>query len=194
MAIRLSFTAFLKNGRSALFCSPLLIICIAHGAAQSLPREIRGYKVHKTAVSVTGSEMHGSHIKLGVPVISDVSFSGVKVAVLAEIEEAPESGRIDFLTFHDFRINGLPVAIDEYREPFEFQKGHNITLPKPIEVNVGTIELLRAAENKNKGFGDDWLITGRVFVFGKFRKFGMEFRRVVPVDINLRVKNPLAAA
>jgi hypothetical protein len=192
MTNRYRLTAFLKNGRLVSFFA-LLMFCISSGAAQTLPKEIRGYKVHKTAVSVTNSGGSG-HIKLSVPVVSDVSFSGVKVTVSAEIEQVPESGRVDFLTFYDFKINGLPITIDEYNEPFSFQKGNNVTLPKPIDVNVNTIELLRVAKKEYKGFGDEWLVTGRVFVFGKFRKFGMEFRRVVPVDINLRIKNPLNAA
>jgi hypothetical protein len=37
----------------------------------------------------------------------------------------------------------------------------------------------------------EWTITGRVFVFGKFRKFGFEHKRVVPIDIHLTVANPI---
>jgi hypothetical protein len=193
MANKFSVAAFLKSVRFVHLCALVSIICANYGAAQTLPREIRGYKVHKTAVSVTNLQTNGGRIKLSVPVISDVSFSGVKVGVSAGIEDMPESGRVDFLTFYDFKINGLPVTIDEYREPFSFQKGENVVLPKPIDVNVSTTELLRVAKKEYKGFGDEWLITGHVFVFGKFRKFGMQFRRVVPIDINLRVKNPLSA-
>jgi hypothetical protein len=111
--------------------------------------------------------------------------------VIVGIENVPQTGRVDFLTFHDFRINGLPITIDEYREPFKFQKGRPVYLPQPLEINVGTIELLRAARKGSDEFRGEWTVTGRVFVFGKFRRFGMEFRRVVPVDIDLKIKNPL---
>lgn len=163
----------------------------AFALAQEFPSRIRGYKLHKTPVSVTNSDGLGGRLKIGVPAILDVSFSGIRVGVVVGIENIPQTGRVDFLTFHDFRINGLPITIDEYREPFKFQKGRSVYLPQPLEVNVGTIELLRAAREGSNEFRGEWTVTGRIFVFGKFRRFGMEFRRVIPVDIDLKIKNPL---
>ena len=37
----------------------------------------------------------------------------------------------------------------------------------------------------------EWIVTGRVFVFGKFRRYGLYHKRVVPIDLNLTIKNPL---
>ena len=36
-----------------------------------------------------------------------------------------------------------------------------------------------------------WSVTGTVFVFGKFKKYGINFKRVVPIKIDLTIANPL---
>jgi hypothetical protein len=41
---------------------------------------------------------------------------------------------------------------------------------------------------------DELQVTGTVFVFGKFKKMGFEFKRVIPVKIDLKIKNPLRQA
>ena len=38
---------------------------------------------------------------------------------------------------------------------------------------------------------DVWPVTGRVYVFGHFKKFLFKFKRVVPVELNISFKNPL---
>jgi hypothetical protein len=52
---------------------------------------------------------------------------------------------------------------------------------------------LRGAVRELKDSKEEWSVTGRVFVFGKFKKFGFNFKRVVPVEINIKIKNPLRA-
>ncbi|HTK26571.1 MAG TPA: hypothetical protein VL327_08435 [Pyrinomonadaceae bacterium] len=180
---------------SRRFISILLLLAAtaAYVVAQDLPSKIRGYKLHKKSISVTKANGSAGNLKIGAPSLSDVSFTGVKFAVAITIDEVPATGRVDFLTFDDFKINGVPVTIDEYAESFQFKKGQGITLPKPLSVNVGTVGLLEAAQKGVDEFRDQWSVTGRVFVFGRFRKYGMEFRRVVPVDIDLKIKNPLAS-
>lgn len=191
MASSNNMTANLNSRR---FIPALLLLAVTalFGFAQDFPSKIRGYKVYKKAVSVTTNGL-ASSLKISTPSVEDISFSGVKVAVTIGIDGVSETGRVDFLTFHDFRINGIPVAIDEYSEPFRFQKGQTVSLPKPLEINVGTVHLLDAARKGTDAFRGEWTVTGRVFVFGKFRKYGMKFRRVVPVDIDLKIKNPFAA-
>lgn len=180
-------------GRRLIVTLFLLHLAVAVGFSQELPSKIRGYKLHKKPISVKTADGSAGRLKIEAPSVSDISFSGVKFAVTITIGEVPETGRIDFLTFHDFKINGIPVTVDEYAEPFKFQKGQTVSLPKPLGVNVGTIQLLEAAEKGADQFRGLWTITGRVLVFGKFRKYGMAFRSVVPVDIDLKVKNPLAS-
>ena len=183
----------LLNSRRFIPILLLLAVTAVFGFAQNLPSKIHGYKLHKKPISVTATDASAGRLKVGAPSVSDISFSGVKFAVTVAIGDVPETGRIDFLTFHDFKINGIPVTIDEYTKPFKFQKGRAVSLPKPLDVNVGTVQLLEAARKGVDEFRGLWTITGRVLVFGKFRKYGMDFRRVVPVDINLKIKNPLAS-
>jgi len=38
---------------------------------------------------------------------------------------------------------------------------------------------------------ETWPITGRVYVCGKFKKFLFTFKRCVPVDLDLTIRNPL---
>jgi len=190
--VRNSNMACLSSRRliSTLF---LLHLAVLVGFSQELPSKIRGYKLHKKPISVTTADGASGRLKIEAPSVSDISFSGVRFAVTIAIGDVPETGRVDFLTFHDFKINGIPVTVDEYTEPFKFQKGHAVLLPKPLDISVGTVQLFEAAEKGVDKFRGLWTITGRVLVFGKFRKYGMDFRRVVPVDIDLRIKNPLAS-
>ncbi|MCY7377045.1 MAG: hypothetical protein LH472_13885, partial [Pyrinomonadaceae bacterium] len=109
----------------------------------------------------------------------------------AEIDSPEQSGKIDFLTFHDFRVNGLAVDVEEYQESFEFKKNQTIALPKPVKIFVGAGQTLRGALSEWRNSKDEWTVTGRIFVFGHFKKAGFKFKRVVPIEINLKIENPL---
>ncbi len=166
--------------------------------AQDLPKEIRGYKVHREEISVKNQtektdakNKSEAVVKVGEPELVDVSLSGITFELSAEIDSLGQSGTIDFLTFHDFRVNGLAVDLEEYKEPFEFRKNQTAVLPKPIKIRLSTAQTLRGALSELKKSRDEWTVTGRVFVFGQFKKSFLKFKRVVPVEINLKIKNPL---
>jgi hypothetical protein len=174
-------------------------VCLATSAfSQDLPKEIRGYKVYKAKISVknqtekTGkTDESEAFVKVGDPQLVDVSLTGVTFEISAEIESVEQTGTIDFLTFHDFRANDLAVEVKEYEMSFEIKKNQPIILPKPIQIFVGTGQTLRGALSELKQSKDEWTITGKVFVFGRFKKSFLKFKRVVPVEINLKIKNPL---
>ena len=172
--------------------------------AQDLPDEIRGYKVYKAKISVKNQSDKNSKsaksvtkdnaeafVKVGEPELVDVSLTGVTLELSAEIDALEQSGTVDFLTFKDFRVNGLAVDVEEYREPFEFKKNQIITLPKPVKIFVGTGQTLRGAVNEMRESKTEWIVTGTVFVFGRFKKSFLKFKRVVPVEVNIKIKNPL---
>lgn len=166
--------------------------------AQDLPDEIRGYKVYKADVSVKTSadkterkNKAEAFVKVGKPELVEVSLTGITFEVSSEIDSLEQSGKIDFLAFHDFRINGLAVEIEEFKESFAFKKNETLILPKPVKVFLGTGQALRGALNEFRNSKDEWTVTGRVFVFGKFKKMGFYFKRVVPVEINIKINNPL---
>ncbi len=174
--------------------------------AQDLPKEIRGYKVYQTKISIKNqSEKSGSgksakneameaFVKVSEPEFAEVNLTGITFELTADIEIPEQSGRIDFLTFKDFRVNDLAVEIEEYKSTFEFKKNETISLPKPVKIFVGADQTLRGAWSEAFESKEEWTVTGRVFVFGRFKKAGFKFKRVVPVDVSLKIKNPLLSS
>lgn len=170
--------------------------------AQDLPKEIRGYKVYRANVSVknqrenvensksVGDESE-AFVKIGEPRLIDVSLSGITFEIAAEFSSAEQSGKIDFLSFRDFRINNLAVEVEEYQKPFEFKKNRQTILPEPFKIFIGAKQTLRGAWSELTNSKSEWAMTGKIFVFGHFKKAGFYFKRVVPIEINLKIKNPL---
>lgn len=182
-----------------LSAAAVTLFLFAGTFAQDLPKTIRGYKVHRADVAIqasphTATSGPASLVTIGDPKLTEISLAGITFEVPARISGVPESGRVDFLDFHDFRVNGLKVDVEEYRTPFSLKKNEEIVLPKPATLFIGSGQVLNAAWKEFSGSDEDWLVTGRVFVFGRFRKFGFEFKRVVPIDISLKIGNPLTAS
>lgn len=176
-----------------------LILAFVHTCiAQELPPKIRGYKVHNANIAVRSSDDkkpasadREAVITIGTPEVVDYGLTGITLAASAEIAAVDQSGKVDFLTFRDFRINGIAVDIEEYNHQFSFKKGESILLPKPARIFIGTLDLARAARNELMDPKKKWTVTGTVFVFGRFKKYGMNFKRVVPIKIDLTIANPL---
>ena len=183
---------------SIAFVCGLILLFPAIINGQDLPKEIRGYKVYRAEISVknkiekTGAtDKSETFVKIGEPEIADVSLTGITLAVSAEIGSSAQSGTIDFLTFQDFRVNNLAVDIEEYKESFQLEKNKPTTLPKPIKIFLGAKQTLRGVSKELKESKEEWTVTGKVFVFGRFKKSFLKFKRVVPIEINLKIKNPL---
>jgi hypothetical protein len=162
-------------------------------SAQGLPEKIRGYKVHDEVIRVTnnGAKSDGKPaVVVGSPAVSDVSLSGVTLAIAGEIEAAGHDGRVEMMTFRDFRVNGMAVKVAEFDTPFILKKRGKTTLPAPATVFLPTTNILNAAWKEITESKNDWTVTGRVFVFGRFKRFGFNFKRVIPIDVSLTIKNP----
>lgn len=166
--------------------------------AQELPNKIRGYKVHKANILVQNkTEKNAEKKDLRVemdfeePELASVGLLGITLELDSKLTVFGQSGKIDFISFKDFKVNGIKVNIEEYKESFKFKKGKPFELEKPVEIFVSTTQTLRGALSEFKESKDKWLVRGRVFVFGKFRKFGFHFKRVIPVDVKLEIDNPL---
>ncbi|MEJ7847400.1 MAG: hypothetical protein WKF92_04835 [Pyrinomonadaceae bacterium] len=162
-----------------------------------MPDKIQGYKVHQTIISIENSELATTNkngealVRVGDPELVDVSLSGVTLSVSAAITALSQSGKVDFLTFHDFRVNAISVEIKKYDESFSFKKNEPINLPKPATLFIPSGRILNAVWEEAKNSKEAWTVTGRVFAFGRFRKMGFSFKRVVPIDVKLTIKNPL---
>lgn len=194
----IAFSRFCSIISQFLRCCILIFLLAFPALAQKLPDKIRGCKVFNAPISVkiesdeaVTKDKSEAFVKIGEPELIDVSLNGVTFELTAEISALEQSGTIDFLAFHDFRVNGLSVEIEEYKESFHFQKNQPTKLPKPVKIFLGASQTLRGALKEVKAAKEKWQVTGRIFVFGKFKKFGFSFKRVIPVEINLKIKNPL---
>lgn len=177
----------------------LLVISSASFAQQAdlpLPKKIRGYKVHNEILKYTFPAEKDSEPDEFTAVVEDqilksVSLTGLAFALDAEITSLKQSGTIEMISFHDFRVNDIPVTVNELNEPFALKKGVAVRLPEPVIVDLSAVGLVRGAWNELRDSKEKWVITGRIFVFGKFKKFGFNIKRVVPVDIVINIDNPV---
>jgi hypothetical protein len=168
-------------------------------SGQSLPDKIRGYKVHSEPITVEVPASSGksapkhADVSIGEAEVSDIALDGVYIKIPVEFSILDQSGRVDFLTFHDFKVNGIQIDVPEYRMRFEFRKGRMTKLPAPAVLRVPASSVARTAWQEVRDSKAIWTVTGRVFVFGRFRKWGVYHKRVVPVDIVLYIPNPLGS-
>jgi hypothetical protein len=186
---------FLKISAPLCLCG---LIFAFNVKAQDLPDEIRGYKVQRVKVSVqTPSDAKKTKENLGVevkfdrPELVEITPLGATLEVFAELTVFGQSAKIDFLTFRDFRAGGLKIEIEEYKEAFEIEKNKPLRLKKPVRVFISATQAVKGGVKEFLASQNEWQVTGRVFVFGKFRKIGFHFKRVVPVEVNLKINNPL---
>lgn len=162
--------------------------------SQDLPRSIRGYKIHGEIIKLKSKApgpAEGPYVVVGRPRVSDISLGGVTLTITGELGDAGHEGRVEMLTFRDFRINGMSVDVAEYNTPFDLKKRGRVALPAGADVFLPATMILNAGWNELTGSKKEWPVTGRVFVFGKFRKFGFSFKRVILIDIDLTIENPL---
>ena len=179
---------------------PILLLaaflCLV-ASAQELPNKIRGYKVHNIKASElptarpSESGISAPEINLHRLEVVDYSLSGVTFKTPVQFGSVNGSGTVDFISFHDFRVNGVPVEIEEYKDKFSFESGQPIVLPNPVKVFIRTDRVMTVAWKEARDSQPQWKVTGRALVFGKFRKYGFTFKRVIPVDLTFTVKNPL---
>lgn len=171
-------------------------------AQEDLPKEIRGYKVHKAKISVRNeteksggksakTEAMEAFVKVSEPQFAEINLTGITFELNADIEAPEQSGKVDFLMFRNFRVNDLAVEVEEYKTSFDFKKNKVFSLPKPVKIFIGARQTLRGALAEAFESKEEWTVTGRIFVFGRFKKAGFKFKRVVPIDINLKIKNPV---
>lgn len=178
----------------------VLVPLVFHGYSTVLygqigPTSIRGYKVHKEKISITQSSQTepGTQpvVSIGEPEATAVSLTGVELEFPVEIFSPGQSGKVDFLTFYEIRVNNILVDVPEYTTKFEFKKDTLFPLPEPAKVFLPTTRIVQAAWREMRDSRESWTVTGRVFVFGKFRKYGFHHKRVVPIDFSLTIPNPL---
>jgi len=178
-----------------------LIIAPALAQTRTYPDKIRGYKVERTVVemkkpegqsngAVTESDVD-SLIKLGDPKVARMTPLGITFEVPIVVAPVKQSGHVDFLVFEDMNINGHSVDVAEYQHEFDLPNKKPATLNSPLRIFIYLPSALLAVIGESAESKDTWPVTGRVYVFGKFKKSIFSFKRVVPVELNMTMRNPL---
>ena len=207
------------NAFGALGCVLLtLVSCVTVlPQTRTYPKEIRGYKVERTVVEVkkpdpknqkSGASRNGTDgvdqadpansvgdvdalIQLGKPQVAHITPLGMYFAVPIVVAPVKQSGHVDFLVFEDMVVNGTSVDIDEYQHAFDLPNKQPLTLGDPLRIYIYLPSAMLAALGDWSDSKETWPVTGRVYVFGKFKKSVFSFKRVVPVELNVTMQNPL---
>ncbi len=130
-------------------------------------------------------------IQLGQPQLARVTPLGITFEVPIVVSPVKQSGHVDFLVFEDMVVNGTSVDIDEYHHAFDLPNKQPLTLRQPLRFYIYLPSAVLAALGDWSDSKETWPVTGRVYVFGKFKKGPFSFKRVVPVELNVSMRNPL---
>jgi hypothetical protein len=197
----------------SLVCLLLLFIVGTNALSQtrSYPKEIRGYKIERTAIEIKkpDSQIRNSRnnnqteeqnisdsdvdalIQFGKPQLARVTPLGITFKVPIVVAPVTQKGRVDFLMFEDMTVNDTSVHIDEYHRAFDLPNRKPSTLREPLSFYIYLPSAVLAAIGDWRDSKEVWPVTGRVYVFGKFKKGLFSFKRCVPVELNLTMRNPL---
>ena len=178
---------------------------------RSYPKEIRGYKIERTAIEIKEPDSKNRNskndgqieaqnvsdsdvdalIQFGKPQLARVTPLGITFKVPIVVAPVTQKGRVDFLMFEDMTVNDTSVQIDEYHRAFDLPNKNPSTLRDPLSFYIYLPSAVLAAIGDWSDSKATWPVTGRVYVFGKFKKGLFSFKRCVPVELNLTMRNPL---
>lgn len=187
---------------------------------RTYPDQIRGYKVERTVVELKKPKPNNSAkektqnadsqsndgataddsdvdqlIQFGQPELARATPLGITFEVPIVVAPVTQKGHVDFLVFEDMVINGRSIEIAEYNRSFDLPNNDRLTLHEPLRIYIYLPSALLAAIGEWTESKETWPVTGRIYVFGKFKKkilgVSASFKRVVPVELNLTMRNPL---
>jgi hypothetical protein len=177
-----------------------------------LPKEVRGYKVHRARVEPAKPANAGSRrtdsmgqaadkddydedepllIRLGEPILVSVSPLGITFDIPVILPAVKQQGEVDLLVFEDMRVNETAVTIDDHPFKFKLPNKNPLELNPPIRIFVSTPQAVLRTIDEIFNSQEIWPITGRIYVCGHFKKFLLKFKRAVPVEINTSIRNPI---
>lgn len=183
-----------------------MLIAVAGTTATSAqtrayPDKIRGYKVERTVVEVKSAKNNNGAqsddgnvdqlITFGKPALARVTPLGITFDVPIVVAPVTQNGKVDFLVFEDIEINGHSVNVSDYNHSFNLPGNAPLTLKSPLSIHIYLPGAMLAAIGEWTDSRETWPVTGRVYVFGKFKKSLFSFKRCVPVELDLTMRNPL---
>jgi len=130
-------------------------------------------------------------MQLGTPQLTRITPLGITFEVPIVVSPVKQSGHVDFLMFEDMVVNGSSVEIAEYHRAFDLPNKQPLTLREPLRFYIYLPSAMLAAIGEWSDSKDTWPVTGRIYVFGKFKKFGISFKRCIPVELKVTMRNPL---
>jgi len=130
-------------------------------------------------------------ITFGPPELARVTPLGITFDVPIVVAPIRQSGHVEFLLFEDMTVNNHSVEIDEYHRAFDLPTKRALKLREPLRFFISTPTVALAAVDEWSNSKETWPVTGRVYVCGKYKKFLIKFKRCVPVELNLAMRNPL---
>ena len=130
-------------------------------------------------------------IKLGTPQLARVTPLGITFEVPIVVSPVTQGGHVDFLMFEDVVVNGTSVEIGEYHHAFDLPNKNPLTLREPLSFYIYLPNAMLAAIGEWSDSKETWPVTGRIYVFGKFKKAMFSFKRCIPVELKATMRNPL---
>ena len=207
---RLLATFFHASGVNLVWLLLFIVGPSALAQTRSYPKEIRGYKIERTAIEIKKPDARTRNsksnqtdeqnvsepdvdalIQFGKPELARVTPLGITFKVPIVVAPVTQKGRVDFLMFEDMTVNDTSVQIDEYQHGFDLPNKTPLTLRDPLSFYIYLPSAVLAAIGDWSDSKAMWPVTGRVYVFGKFKKGLFSFKRCVPVELNLTMRNPL---
>jgi hypothetical protein len=177
---------------------PLLLIFLVFtpvALGQNYPKEIRGYKVERAVVEVKktdkNDEVENDLVKFGDPTVVSASPLGIRLEIPVVVAPVKQKGKVDFLVFEKMVINGTSVEIEDYRHKFKLPTKERLVLKDPLRLYIFLPNAILAALGEWSDSKENWLVTGRIYVFGEFKKLLFNFKRCIPIELNLTMRNPL---
>jgi hypothetical protein len=184
------------------------------GTAGPLPKEVRGYKIHRAPVEMKKTNEPGKKksdkksekeksdkdeydevepllIRLGEPQLVEVTPLGVTFDVPVILAAVKQQGDVDLLVFEDMKVNDTPVTLDDYVHPFKLPNQEPLTLAPSLRIFVSTPQAVLRTIDEILNSKEVWPVTGRIYVCGNFKKFLLKFKRAVPVELQTSITNPL---
>ncbi|HBB88786.1 MAG TPA: hypothetical protein DC047_14335 [Blastocatellia bacterium] len=182
------------------------------GTTRPMPKEVRGYKIHRAQVEMKKPESGKKKdkksekekfakdeydetepilIRLGEAELVGVTPLGVTLDVPVILAAVKQQGDVDLLVFEDMKVNDTPVTLDDYVHPFKLPNKEPLTLAPSIRIFVSTPQAVLRTIDEVINSKEVWPVTGRIYVCGNFKKFLFTFKRAVPVELQTSIKNPL---
>jgi hypothetical protein len=182
--------------------------------SDALPKEVRGYKVHRAQVELKKPKESDKRkpdrkpanetsatdeydedepllIRLGDAQLVSATPLGVTFDVPVVLAAVKQQGDVDRLVFEDMRVNDTAVTLEDYVHAFKLPNKEPLSLAPPLRIFASTPQALLRTVDEILNSKEVWQVTGRIYVCGHFKKYLLKFKRAVPVELQTSINNPL---